>query len=94
MPEDWEILDDETKALIAEVVRPKKMTPEQALRSADPLGNLNNALPGQTKAQKRFRLLFAAILEVNSVGVSVLFERFSPKETAAIREGYVALGAT
>jgi hypothetical protein len=83
--EDWEVIDS--------VVKPKKMSLETALRSTDPLGNINNNLAGTSEAQKTFRLLYASILEVNSAGVSMLFDRFSKREIETIYSRFEELNA-
>ena len=86
-------LTEEDWGLIKSIVRPKKMNLEKALRSSDPLGNINNNLTGNTKAQKTFQLLYAAILEVNSACVPILFDRFTQREIEIIYKNYSKLNA-
>jgi hypothetical protein len=90
--DDWELTEEDLK-LIESVVHPKKMTLAQALESDSPLENINNSLSGKTAAQRSFRLLYAAILEVNVSGLLILFDRFSSRELDEIRARYGELGA-
>lgn len=83
--EDWDIINS--------VTQPEQMSIEEALQSKDPLGNINNNLSGKSKSQKAYRLLYAAILEVNTAGVAILFDRFTDREIGTIYKKYRELNA-
>jgi len=53
-----------------------KMTVREALESDDPIENIRNEM-GEKDIQKLFSLLYAAIMEVNSAGAGILFDRYS-----------------
>jgi hypothetical protein len=86
-------LSKEELKLIDNVVHPEKMSLEEALHGDDPLGDINNNLSGKSKCQKEFRVLYAAILEINSDGVPGLFDHFTERELETIYRRYNALTA-
>lgn len=65
------ILDD----TVAQLTRPSGlMTVREALETDDPLSNIRAELWGYTEEQRIFELVHSAILEVNSGGVSMLWD--------------------
>jgi Cys-tRNA synthase (O-phospho-L-seryl-tRNA:Cys-tRNA synthase) len=62
------------------------MTISQALDSDDPLSNIMNELSGRNKEQRLFRDVFGAILDINSAGPSILWDRISFSEVDQLLE--------
>jgi len=64
-----------------------KMTVREALESDDPIENIRNEM-GEKDIQKLFSLLYAAIMEVNSAGAGILFDRYSKEDIEAMYNQY------
>lgn len=64
-----------------------KMTVREALESDDPIENIRNEM-GEKDIQKLFSLLYAAILEVNSAGAGILFDRYSKEDIETMYNQY------
>lgn len=56
-----------------------KMTVREALKSDDPIENIRNEM-GEKDSQKLFSLLYSAILEINSAGAGILFDRYGKED--------------
>lgn len=68
------------------------MSIRPALASTNPLENISCQM-GEEPIQKIFSLLYAAILEVNSAGTGILFDRFTTEEIETIYTYYNSVGA-
>ncbi|NJL60241.1 MAG: hypothetical protein HC887_12030 [Desulfobacteraceae bacterium] len=68
------------------------MSVRQALESDDPLENIRNEM-GEKEIQKLFSLLYAAIMEVNSAGAGILFDRYDREEIEIMYNHYKDFGA-
>jgi hypothetical protein len=66
----------------------------KALASSDPLGNVREAIAEENKTQKVVVWAFACILETNSAGLTILFERFTLPEIARIERTLAEIGAS
>lgn len=64
-----------------------KMTVNEALESDDPIENIRNEM-GEKDIQKLFSLLYAAIMEVNSAGGGILFDRYSKEDIETMYNQY------
>lgn len=69
-----------------------KMSVREALESNDPLENIRNEM-GEKEIQKLFSLLYAAIMEVNSAGAGILFDRYDREEIGTMYDHYKNFGA-
>jgi len=69
-----------------------KMSVRQALESDNPLENIRNEM-GERETQKLFSLLYAAIMEVNSAGAGILFDRYGKEEIETMYNHYSYFGA-
>jgi len=69
-----------------------RMSVKDALESSDPLENIRNEM-GEKDIQKLFSLLYSAIMEVNSAGAGILFDRYNKEEMGTIYNNYKTLGA-
>lgn len=69
-----------------------RMTIRDALESNDPIENIRCEM-GEKDIQKLFSLLYAAILEVNSAGAGILFDRYSKEGIEIMYNNYRLLEA-
>lgn len=84
------IIDD----AIPQLTRPLgTMTIREALETDDPLSNIRAELWGYTEEQRVFELVHGAILEVNSGGVSMLWDRLTFDEIDRLAEYLEQMGA-
>jgi hypothetical protein len=67
---------------------------QEALASEDPLASLREVIAEKNHQQKVVVWVYAGILETNSAGLTILFERFTPPEIIQIERGLVEVGAT
>lgn len=74
--------------------RPRVTTIEEAIRQPDPLMAIESVIDEHSAGGQWFRLLFAAILEVNSAGPGILLDRFDISEVKRIASEYARIGAT
>lgn len=65
-----------------------------ALLSDEPLMSLAAVIDGDTPAGKVFCWVQACLLETNSAGLTIVFERFSLEEIAEMETALEAVGAT
>lgn len=88
----FNLTEDDMK-IMDTVVRPQKMSVRDALRTTEPLYHISNNISMETKEQQLFHRLYAAILEVNSAGTPVIFDRYDQSETEFMYQAYKTLGA-
>lgn len=73
--------------------RVSNSTVEEALRDPDPLMSIETLIDEESVGGKWFRLMFAAILEVNSAGPGILLDRYTFEEIRFIASEYERMGA-
>ena len=65
-----------------------------ALASEDPLASVREAIEEDNRDQQVVVWAFACLLETNSAGLSVVFDRFDESELERIAEALAAVGAS
>ncbi len=91
------VLEKSTAGLDADIPQLTKpsgtMTIREALEADDPLGSIRSELWGYTEEQRIFELVHGAILEVNSGGVSMLWDRLPFDEIDRLAQYLEGMGA-
>jgi hypothetical protein len=67
---------------------------KKALSSGDPLPQVRELIAERNKEQQVVVWAYACILEVNSAGLTIAFDRFTPPELAKIGAALREIGAT
>jgi hypothetical protein len=69
------------------------MTIREALDSEDPLSNIIGELSGFTRERKVFETVYAGLLEINSAGVAILWDRLTLAEVDRLAGHLKEIGA-
>jgi hypothetical protein len=65
-----------------------------ALASSEPLASVREVIAESNREQKTVVWAYACLLEANSAGLTILFDRFTPAEIGRIERALVEIGAT